>query len=459
MSDFKKTVLAVLAAVSLLSASVYPANGKTVILTFDDGPHPITTEKILEILKQHDVPATFFLVGKMIKRHPYLARKIYESDYEIGNHTYSDTRLTAMSGSEIRGAMTSVNDLLFDITGKRTCYFRPPGGRLDENVREIACEQGYSVVLWTRFVNDTAEKVSCEDIVRRATSGPRDKEIIMMHDGPEKTIQALPEVIRFYKDRGYSFSTVSRICPPMFEGASRVAKNSIEEWPVYLWDAGSPIPVSRPSDLTKKLTGFMVVFASVGSTVFFVRVSNGRKGPSPISLVFLGAGQENFLDICRAMSGIGLKGTFFVSEEDARRLPGAGNLTDGHDMAYMKDGCAGDLAVGLKRWKDALAGSGYTYIPLCYSPSGFDEFEIKFLRGEGFLPVDWKLPPPPRYILDKGTVMKGYFLRRLKAQKVIPLWGDAAYGEGVIEELVKSISEKGYSFMPLEEYVVKKHLN
>ena len=159
MSDFKRTSVSVLALLCLACGIAFAKDAKTVILTFDDGPHPITTEKILGILKENDVPATFFLVGKMIEKYPHLVRRIYESGCEIGNHTYSDTRLTSMDRSEVREAMRSVNDLLVEITGKRTCYFRPPGGRLDDTVMDAACDEGCSVVLWTRFVNDTAKSV------------------------------------------------------------------------------------------------------------------------------------------------------------------------------------------------------------------------------------------------------------------------------------------------------------
>lgn len=435
-------------------------NSKTVILSFDDGPHPGTTEKILEILNEHKVPGTFFLVGKMIEKYPYLVRKIYASGGEIGNHTYSDIRLTELSKEEIKHALNTVSYLLEEIVGKKTRFFRPPGGRLNRKVLNIAHIEGYNAVLWTRYVGDTSKGITSMKIFKRATWNPERIELIMMHDGPRETIRALPRIIRFYQRRGYKFTTVSGITPPLFNNYHITKKTNLSDWPIALWDSENKELNSQQRDIPKKVAGIMALFAWVGSTVFFVRLSgNKRYKKKPVSIVFLGMKKKYIESLFNILDEKNIKGTFFLTEDHVEELNSFENKKiQPHNIAYLKKSDSVKIKEDLIRWKDKLGVLKSTAVPLCYSANGYSAEEIKDLKEVGYLPIEWKIAPPKKNINTPARLIK-YFMKRLQTQKVIPVWGDRKCTIKALPDLITGISKKGYSFFSLNDYVVEKFLS
>lgn len=199
---------------------------KLLALTFDDGPHTKFTTRLLALLRREDVKATFFVVGKMVERHPDLLRAIARDGHLIGNHTFSHVTLTKIPLVEVRAEYEACNDIVEDVTGQQMRFCRPPGGDYDRHVVQAATEQGLTTVLWTDDPGDYASpgtKVIQEQTLKRLSNGG----IILLHDGVEQTLQVLPQIIHYARDRGYRFVTVDelmnsvKMAAPMRELAMR----------------------------------------------------------------------------------------------------------------------------------------------------------------------------------------------------------------------------------------------
>jgi len=192
---------------------VYPEL-KEIALTFDDGPHPEFTLKLLEILERNNIKATFFVVGKQIKKYPEFLREIHKRGHEIGNHTYNHPLLTHLESAGVLDELEAGKLEIKKETGLAVNIFRPPSGRYDEKVLETAEKNGFIPVLWSVSGSDygaTDPKVVSGNVV----SSVKDGDIILLHSGIEATIKALPEIIRILKTRGFEFKTVTGILKPV----------------------------------------------------------------------------------------------------------------------------------------------------------------------------------------------------------------------------------------------------
>lgn len=181
---------------------------KEIALTFDDGPHPIYTEKLLALLRQERVPATFFVVGKMAERYPNLVREEVVDGDLVGNHTFSHVTLTRLPDSEIRTEYRACNDVLLQITGQVPRYCRPPGGDTDPRVVAAARSLGLTTVLWTDDPGDFASpgdaKIEDRVLAKIGNGG-----IVLLHDGIQQTLDVLPRIVKYARERGYRFVTVA----------------------------------------------------------------------------------------------------------------------------------------------------------------------------------------------------------------------------------------------------------
>lgn len=188
----------------LLSANA--AAGAKIALTFDDGPHPYYTKKILEILDSYSVKGTFFLVGKQAEKHPQLVRAIRDAGSEIGNHTYTHPRLIYLAGEDIKKEVESTTRLLENLTGEKIKYFRPPGGRYYFDTLENM--HGLEIILWTINTDDIykpAQKIYEEAV------GAEDGDIILMHSGTAQTITALPRILSYFSRNGITALSISEL--------------------------------------------------------------------------------------------------------------------------------------------------------------------------------------------------------------------------------------------------------
>lgn len=183
---------------------------KWIALTFDDGPHLGYTERILKILDQYDVPATFFLVGQMAERHPDLVRAEAVGGHSIANHTYHHLSLPKIPRDSVATEIKACGEVLHSITGKAPHLFRPPGGEYNDQVAEASEALGYRMILWT---DDPADYASpgADVILKRTLDHVENGGIILLHDGIDQTIQVLPKILSYLKSHGYECVTIDEM--------------------------------------------------------------------------------------------------------------------------------------------------------------------------------------------------------------------------------------------------------
>ena len=183
---------------------------KQLALTFDDGPHPAYTPKILDALREAKVPATFFLVGEMAERYPELVRAEQADGHSIGNHTYHHVSLPKIPEEYVATEIKACGEVLQKITGQAPHLFRPPGGQYNQEIAETSEALGYKLVLWTNDPGDYAspgESVIARRLLSRLDNGG----IILIHDGISQTVELLPALIRQIRKEGYEFVTVDQL--------------------------------------------------------------------------------------------------------------------------------------------------------------------------------------------------------------------------------------------------------
>ena len=186
---------------------------RAVALTFDDGPWPGHTERVLHVLRRFHVRATFFMVGAQVEGYPELVRRVERQGHEIGNHTMHHPEsppFADMIDRRVAAEMSEANELLADERVHPT-LFRPPGGSYDADVVEQARLQGMRTVLWSVDPQDWRASRTRKAIVRSVLKHVQAGSIVLLHDGggdAEHTIAALPDIIRGIRKRGFRFVTV-----------------------------------------------------------------------------------------------------------------------------------------------------------------------------------------------------------------------------------------------------------
>ncbi len=185
---------------------------RKIALTFDDGPHPSYTYRILDILDRYGVKATFFMIGTNVEYYPEVAKEVLRRGHEIGNHTYSHSRLTKMDGSTLTEELMKCEAVMEKTLGHRPTLFRPPEGVVSEAVRSCADCRGYTVVLWSVDTRDWETKETGA-IVNHVMREVRPGAIVLMHDytAHSKTPEALEIVLPKLLAQGYEPVTVSRL--------------------------------------------------------------------------------------------------------------------------------------------------------------------------------------------------------------------------------------------------------
>jgi len=180
-----------------------------IALTFDDGPAD-GTAKLLDILKSFDAKATFFVVGSQAVMRPELVRRMIEEGHDIGNHTYSHRNLALLPHTEVEKEIMKAAVVLRGICGRRGEFFRPPGGHLGTYTKQALSEYGLTCVLWT-FNCGTFEGASAIKYEEQVISAAKPGAVLLMHNGEEVTMAALPGILKVLKDRGYKFVTISEL--------------------------------------------------------------------------------------------------------------------------------------------------------------------------------------------------------------------------------------------------------
>jgi peptidoglycan/xylan/chitin deacetylase (PgdA/CDA1 family) len=191
---------------------------RVAFLTFDDGPNPGVTERILAVLTRERVPATFFMVGKHVERYPDTARAVAHAGHEIGNHTYSHLKLHRVGPRRAAEEVRRGHDTIAEITGVIPRSFRAPHGYRSPFVTRAIAPYEYRVFGWTFGVWDTA-RPGAEQIRSRIKAGLRPGSILLLHDGDGyqplgnrwQTADALQGIITDVKARGYRFAPLAEL--------------------------------------------------------------------------------------------------------------------------------------------------------------------------------------------------------------------------------------------------------
>lgn len=177
----------------------------SVYLTFDDGPIPESTPFILDTLREHEVKATFFMVGDNVRKHPELFEQIVAEGHQVGNHTHN----------HIGGLRHSIKHYMYNVE-KANAYihspfFRPPHGWMRHALYAVLSRR-YKVVMWDLVTRDYSKWMTAQDIVDNVKRYARNGSIITFHDSLksiDKLKTALPESIAWLKENGYAFKTFS----------------------------------------------------------------------------------------------------------------------------------------------------------------------------------------------------------------------------------------------------------
>lgn len=188
-------------------------NQMKIAITFDDGPHPVNTKKILDVLDKYNVKSTFFVIGVNAKNYPSSLREIVERGHEIGNHTYSHSVLKSMSEDRIKKEITDTEDTLNGICNLTPELLRPPCGLYDGSLINVAKKLDYKIVLWTIDTNDWAHN-SVDNIVKEILKSVKSGDIILFHDyitGKNNTPEALEIIIPRLQKMGFNIVTVSEL--------------------------------------------------------------------------------------------------------------------------------------------------------------------------------------------------------------------------------------------------------
>jgi peptidoglycan/xylan/chitin deacetylase (PgdA/CDA1 family) len=191
-------------------------NERTVALTFDDGPDPRWTPRVLELLRQYHAHATFFEVGVNVSAHPDLVHAVLADGNEVGDHTWDHPDLELMSAPQVDQEIERGAEAISQVGAPAPKYFRPPKGFTDDAVGVLANADEYRTIFWDlcleRFVDHTPNMTEAVlDMLSRVKPGS----IILAHDGgiPDrtKTMKTLPILLEGLKARGYKMVDVTQL--------------------------------------------------------------------------------------------------------------------------------------------------------------------------------------------------------------------------------------------------------
>ncbi len=189
------------------------SNNKYIALTFDDGPHPVHTPEILDILAEYDVRATFFTIGQNVAWYNDVFQMEYEAGHEIGNHTYSHLNLKKLPYKQVCNEIERAERAIYETVEYRTRLLRPPEGAFGTDLCKAAEELDYTVVCWSIDTRDWAHTPT-DQIVQNVLSSVKGGDIILFHDyiyGDSPTPDALRMIIPALLEEGYTFVTVSEL--------------------------------------------------------------------------------------------------------------------------------------------------------------------------------------------------------------------------------------------------------
>lgn len=187
-----------------------PADSRALCLTFDDGPDPEHTPRLLKVLKELNVPATFFVIGERAARYPDLVRRMAAEGHLIGHHSYTHSDPARTSAAQLIGEVRRSGALLADILGGPSRWFRPPHGKLTAAKLWRLCRSGQTVVLWNADPKDYACPTAA-DVRRWFQQRPlQGGDLVLMHDTCPHASEVVPDLVADCRARGLTFATIDQ---------------------------------------------------------------------------------------------------------------------------------------------------------------------------------------------------------------------------------------------------------
>ena len=177
---------------------------REIVLTFDDGPREHGMQELNAVLVSNDVKGTFFLVGKFADRYGYITHILADAGHELENHSFTHPRLYRLWVEKIMREAERCDEVFESLSIRKTHFLRPPGGGFNMKIFNAMRRMNKKLGLWSLNTADYTGRPP-EEIVRLVLSSVRNGDIILMHSGTENTVEALPEIIKKLKERGYTF--------------------------------------------------------------------------------------------------------------------------------------------------------------------------------------------------------------------------------------------------------------
>jgi len=206
---------------------------KEIALTFDDGPDEIYTEQLLDLLKQYNAKATFFVVGSHAEKNPDILRRMKAEGHIIGIHNYYHKMNWFMLPKAVKKQIEQTNEIIYSITGEYTHYYRPPWGVV--NLFDFARVKDYNIVLWSGIFGDWQKKLGPEKLKKKMLKNLKPGSVFLLHDcgrtlgadveAPANMLIALKEVLEAGVEKGYSFVTIEQL--------QRISSKQLIEHPSY----------------------------------------------------------------------------------------------------------------------------------------------------------------------------------------------------------------------------------
>jgi len=212
-----------------------------VAMTFDDGPSAVLTPRLLDILKQRNIKATFFVLGQLVQEHPEIVARAVAEGHEIANHSWDHKALNKLGEGGLQHELADTSAEITKATGKPVTLMRPPYGATNPRLnRAIEKEYGMKVILWSVDPLDW-KRPGPQVVEQRILAGAKPGAIILSHDIHPGTIDAMPATLDALTAKGYKFVTVSELL-------------AMESKKPAAAPAATPAPAAQKSTKSKKVS-------------------------------------------------------------------------------------------------------------------------------------------------------------------------------------------------------------
>lgn len=228
---------------------------KLIALTFDDGPNPSITPRLLDALARNDVKATFFVVGRNARAYPNLIRRIEREGHLLANHSDNHPNMARMGEPRIRRELDAVDEALAGAGQPAPAFFRPPYGAMGSALKEVCRETGRTIVLWSIDTNDW-RKPAASKMLRHILNNARPGDVVLMHDIHPQCVEIIDPLAEAMREAGYRFVLLDELfgagARPAL--AARPAKEPPAAEPVEIASAAPapPAPAASPAPRTAR---------------------------------------------------------------------------------------------------------------------------------------------------------------------------------------------------------------